>query len=52
MPVIGRMDTQVWETLSAPIARRHEREAPEEQEKQEELREEETRAEAEKKETK
>jgi hypothetical protein len=47
MPVIGRLDDQVWKALIEPIAKRHEREAQEkrEREKQEAPREEETRAE-------
>jgi len=47
MPVIGRLDDQVWKTLIEPIARRHEREAQEkrEREKTEAAREEEARAE-------
>jgi len=51
MPVIGRLDKQVWEVLIEPISKRHEQEA-QEREQQEAPREEETRAEAEKKETK
>ena len=47
MPVIGRLDNQVWKLLIEPITKRHEREA-QEQEKQEAPREEETRAEGEK----
>ena len=46
MPVIGRLDKQVWDTLIEPIARRHEREA-EEREGKEARREEEERAAAE-----
>jgi hypothetical protein len=42
MSVIGRLDGQVWEKLIAPIAKRHEREA-DEQEKQEAPRDEEAR---------
>ena len=51
MPVIGRLDDQVWKTIIEPIAKRHEREPREERDKQEAPREQETRAEAEEKET-
>ena len=48
MGVIGRLDDQVWKTIIEPIAKRHERAAEEEQEKQDDAREEEARTEREK----
>ncbi|HWT01887.1 MAG TPA: hypothetical protein VN256_16690 [Pyrinomonadaceae bacterium] len=54
MPVIGRLDDQVWKAIIEPIARRHEREPRQEEpkrEKQESTREEEAPARGEKKET-